>query len=268
MRLVAVAFVCVAALSATGASVSRAADAGVLLNGVFDTGCRYSHSLRDDPLLHPTSHGLSHLHDFFGNRTTDAHSTGEALLESGRKNPANSTCQDKRDSSAYWAPALFQDGRRIAPEKVHVYYRHHANVQAAPFPVGFGMVTHRHFWWCGPGTAKYRDGTVPACPRGRLFVILAFPACWDGVHLFSKNGTHVSQGGSACDAAHPVRLPRLTMFLSYRVDGKPHAYQLSSGAPSSAHADFLNAWEPDRLAHLVSTCLNQARVMDCKKSVA
>lgn len=265
MRLAAflLAAVVVSSASASTGAISSSAGTG-MFNGVFDTNCFYSHTLRDDPLLHPGVPGASHVHDFFGNRTTDARSTGKTLVEAARGDAKKTSCKDKLDRSAYWAPALYEDGRQLRPEKVHVYYRHHADERARPFAAGFGMVTHKHFWWCGPGTEKLEDGTVPACPRGRLFVILSFPACWDGVRSFSSDGSHVAHGRGMCDAVHPVRLPQLTMFLSYRVDGKRHSYHLASGAPRTAHADFLNAWEPRRLAHLVATCLNEGRG-SCKR---
>jgi hypothetical protein len=234
--------------------------------GVFDTGCSYSHSLPDDPLLYPNMPGTSHLHDFFGNRTTTARSTGRGLLNAVKANVNNTTCKDKRDGAAYWAPALYQDGTKLRPEKVHVYYRHRGDIAATPFPVGFGMITHKHFWWCGPGTMKHRDDTVPACPNGSLFVILTFPVCWDGHRLFAQNGSHVAFAmRGKCDAAHPVSIPELTVFLRYPVDGKSHTYILSSGYPRSAHADFFNAWEPQRLAHLVEACLNHGRAASCKQ---
>jgi hypothetical protein len=254
--------VAVSASTSTGAISSS--EGPVIFKGVFDTTCLYSHTLRDDPLLHPGHPGASHVHDFFGNRTTDARSTGKSLIEAAGGDPAKTACKDKLDRSAYWAPALYEDGIRLRPDNVHVYYRHHADMRATPFPAGFGMVTHKHFWWCGPGTGRLMDGTVPACPGGRLLVILTFPACWDGVRLFSRDGSHVAQGRGQCDAAHPVRLPQLTMFLLYRVDGKPHSYRLASGPPRTAHADFLNAWEPARLAHLVATCLNEGP-MSCER---
>ena len=267
MKLAALVVISLASLGTKSVSwgvATRSSGMG-MLKGVFDTGCRYSHSARDDPLLLAGQPGMSHLHDFFGNRTTDATSTGRSLLAAVRENPRNVTCKDSRDASAYWAPALYEDGRRLLPQKVHVYYRHHASIRANPFPTGFGMVTHRHFWWCGPGTTRSRDA-VPACAGGRLFVILNFPMCWDGTRLFSTDGSHVSYGATGCNTTHPVRLPHLTMFLSYRVDGQPHAYNLASGSPGTAHADFLNGWDPDRLAYLVNACLNKSAGTDCKKS--
>ena len=265
MKFAALLLAALASLAAVAPGGSSPGPAMGMSKGVFDTGCLFSHTLADDPLVHPNMPGMSHVHDFFGNRTTTGRSTGKALLTAARPNPSKTTCKDKGDDSAYWAPALYQDGAKVRPEKIHVYYRHRGSVPAKPFPVGFGMVTHKHFWWCGPGTMKHRDDTVPACPGGRLFIILTFPACWDGHRLFSQDGSHVSFGmKSQCDPAHPVSIPELTVFLSYRVDGKSHVYVLASGDPTTAHADFLNAWEPSHLAHLIDTCLNRGRVANCK----
>jgi hypothetical protein len=236
-----------------------------MTTGVFDTGCKYSHTLPDDPLVFPNMPGKSHVHDFFGNATTTARSTGATLLSAAKSNPEKTTCKDKLDDSAYWAPALYQNGVKVRPQSMHVYYRHRGTAPVKPFPVGFAMITHKFFWWCGPGSTKYTDGTVPVCANGRLFVNLNFPDCWDGVHRFTQDGSHVSFSmRSRCDAAHPVMIPTIQIFLSYKVDGKPHTYVLASGAPSTAHADFLNAWEPKHLAQLVDTCLSHGRVVGCK----
>ena len=40
--------------------------------GVFATMCRFSHEAADDPIVFPGQAGKSHLHTFFGNRTTSA----------------------------------------------------------------------------------------------------------------------------------------------------------------------------------------------------
>src|SRR5688500_16593378 len=47
--------------------------------GVFATLCRFSHEAPDDPIVFPGQAGKSHLHTFFGNRTTSAASTYESL---------------------------------------------------------------------------------------------------------------------------------------------------------------------------------------------
>jgi hypothetical protein len=269
VKLAAVIAAALAVLSAGGPAVGSSAGSPAMQmsTGVFVTGCLYSHTLPDDPLVHPNMPGMSHIHDFFGNRTTTGRSTANGLLNAARENPEKTTCKDKRDDSAYWAPALYADGVKVRPDRMHIYYRHRGPEPVKPFPVGFGMLTHEHFWWCGPGTMKHFDDTVPACPNGRLFIILTFPGCWDGRRLYSQNGSHVSFGKKMqCDAAHPVRIPKVTIFLSYRVDGKSHIYSLASGPPATAHADFLNAWEPKRQAYLVDACLNHGRVPNCMGS--
>src|SRR5215216_5502680 len=62
--------------------------------GVFSTLCRYSHSAPDDPIVHPGMPGMSHLHDFFGNVTTNADSTYDSLL--GQE----TTCTRPEDTAA------------------------------------------------------------------------------------------------------------------------------------------------------------------------
>src|SRR5262245_26804551 len=68
----------------------------------FKVQCPASHRLPDDPIVFPGKPGASHLHQFIGNRTTDANSTADSLLAGG------TTCDDQADTSAYWVPALYQ----------------------------------------------------------------------------------------------------------------------------------------------------------------
>ena len=72
--------------------------------------CTYSHSLNDDPIVFPGQVGVSHLHDFTGARTTNAFSTFTSLRAGG------TTCAMPGDKSAYWVPALYEDGVRILPQ--------------------------------------------------------------------------------------------------------------------------------------------------------
>ncbi|MSZ58580.1 MAG: DUF1996 domain-containing protein, partial [Actinobacteria bacterium] len=77
--------------------------------GGFVVDCAFSHSATVDPIVMPGHTGMSHLHEFFGNTTTNESSTGATLLA------GSTTCNDSSDLSAYWVPALFQDGVRVAP---------------------------------------------------------------------------------------------------------------------------------------------------------
>src|SRR5712691_5748567 len=136
-------------------SIGPTAEAGAG-QGVFDVGCLYSHSLTDDPIVFPRQPGKSHLHDFFGNRTTNAFSTGASLLASR----ASTLCDDPGDGSAYWIPALYRDGVKLNPLRVHVYYRTEGDLEVHPFPTGLQMIAHFNHelmdghvnWSCnGPG---------------------------------------------------------------------------------------------------------------------
>src|SRR3546814_17989920 len=66
----------------------------------FKVECGWSHTATDDPIVHHGHPGRSHLHDFFGNTATDARSTPESLVG------GDTTCQNKLDPAAYWAPAM------------------------------------------------------------------------------------------------------------------------------------------------------------------
>ncbi|MBY8854067.1 DUF1996 domain-containing protein, partial [Saccharothrix sp. MB29] len=46
----------------------------------FLADCPFTHRLPDDPIVVPNLPGASHMHSFFGNRTTNAHSTVQSLL--------------------------------------------------------------------------------------------------------------------------------------------------------------------------------------------
>lgn len=46
----------------------------------FLADCSYSHRLPDDPIVFPGMPGASHMHNFFGSRVTNAHTTVTDLL--------------------------------------------------------------------------------------------------------------------------------------------------------------------------------------------
>src|SRR6188508_1321649 len=47
--------------------------------GAFHADCSASHVAPDDPIVFPGQPGMSHLHEFFGNRQTRASTTAKAL---------------------------------------------------------------------------------------------------------------------------------------------------------------------------------------------
>lgn len=73
--------------------------------------CGYSHTLGDDAIMMFGRPNEAMLHDFFGNTHTDASSSRETL-----RKLEETTCDNKADSSAYWAPSLrLPDGTIVKP---------------------------------------------------------------------------------------------------------------------------------------------------------
>ncbi len=232
----------------------------------FVVECDFSHAASDDPIVHPGKPGASHLHDFFGNTTTDAFSTYETL-EAG-----TSTCEQQLDRASYWAPALLRDGQPIDPVKSTAYYRPGIGVDPTtvqPYPAGLMMVAGSAAatepqpvsivaWSCGTGIE--RAATPPTCPDGRdLRLLVTFPDCWDGANLDSEAHVgHVAySSGGQCPAGFPVPVPQLQFSVEYPVTGPTDDLLLASGPIITGHADFFNAWDPAKLATEVTSCLHR-----------
>lgn len=62
--------------------------------------CAYNHTLGDDAVMMFGKVNQAMWHDFFGNTRTDAYSSYASL-----RKQAETTCDNKADSSAYWAPS-------------------------------------------------------------------------------------------------------------------------------------------------------------------
>src|SRR5438128_6843801 len=80
--------------------------------------CNYSRSLMDDPIVYPGQPGVSHLHDFYGNTTTDAYSTIVSLLAAG-----TTSCVNPGETAAYWVPALMYNNVLKTSPSATIYYR-------------------------------------------------------------------------------------------------------------------------------------------------
>ena len=220
--------------------------------GGFTVQCDFSHSATVDPIVMPGHAAMSHLHEFFGNTTTNENSTGASLLA------GSTTCSDSNDLSAYWVPALYQDGTRVAPVSARVNYEGRgANVTA--FPAGFMALTGRTdqtaAWGCATRGAQptfsTSVATVPTCdPGSRLVAQITFPQCWDGTSLDSAD--HISHlalaTANVCPTSHPVRVPQVTLSVSYSAAATGGSgVTLASGAASTLHADIFEAWAGNSL---------------------
>ena len=272
-----------AALGAVAGTATAGAPEGTVANDErsFVTLCRYSHSNHDDPIVLPDRPGMSHEHAFVGNVATDASSTAESLHRT------KTTCDRAKDLAAYWAPTLFQAGKRVDPYGAVVYYRRLTTAPVEAYPdlltvvAGDSHATRAQsrrvvFWDCGVvKTTLYgpmarepqpvaappaASSTPPACPpASKLQLHVNFPDCWDGEHADSvdhKRHMAYSQDGR-CPRSHPVPVPALSLVYQYPpVSG---ALALSSGPVYTAHADFMNAWDERTLKGLIGRCLNARR---------
>jgi hypothetical protein len=225
--------------------------------GEFVAFCPYSHSAPNDPIVHPNMAGMSHMHDFLGNTSTNATSTVASLLA------AATTCNPVSDLSSYWVPTLYDNtGGAIGFERVTVYYIASENDADAlqPYPLGMKIVAgnakaaappqNGHFVWSCLASNVSSTIDFVQCPAGsKLELLLDFPDCWNGQDLDSADHkSHMSyRVGGACPASHPVAVPRLQLKLRYNSRGTPNM-RLSSGPAYTIHGDFFNAWQPDAMA--------------------
>lgn len=229
--------------------------------GDFHTSCDLSHVRSDDPIVYPGQPGASHLHDFFGNASTDASSTYRSMRA------GNTTCSFAGDTSGYWSPALVnRSGGTVKPNGMTAYYLARGQVKAPPkdLRIVAGGDTDQLTiagYACGEGAAT---SSVPMdCGSSWLKGVIVFPSCWDGKHIDSANHrSHVAYPtGRGCPASHPVALPKLVLHITYGVhDGR--GYTLVSDEMMgmmhgmSLHADFWNTWNQTVLERTVADCLN------------
>lgn len=214
----------------------------------FLVRCGFSHSAAVDPIVSPGMSGASHLHEFFGNTGTDKDSTGTSLLN------GSTTCSDPNNRSAYWVPALYQDGVRVAPQAAYAFYFVAPGRSTTAFPVGFKAVFGRSdqtaAWGCvTPGNRPVFGSsvaTVPTCDGGaRLVARISFGSCWDGSSLDSKDhASHlVFPTNGACPTSHAVRVPGVNLVITYPLAARGGSgVTLASGSAATMHADIFEAW--------------------------
>jgi Domain of unknown function (DUF1996) len=240
--------------------------------------CGYSHKAMADPIVYPGQAIAGHLHDFYGNKTTDGFSTYRSLLQ------GSTTCALKSDLAAYWVPAVLVGGKHVKPRSANFYYQQITTPlgKIKPFPPRLKVIagdahatkpassTKVVYWGCTDGGPS-SSSTMPVnCKTGWVTTHVNFPDCWDGVRTDSvDHKRHMAysvdpriDGVYHCPKSHPVPVPRLTYALEFPIhDGRK--ISLASGPAYTMHADFFNAWRQRRLRHLVKVCLNAN--VDCGK---
>ncbi|HET8678819.1 MAG TPA: DUF1996 domain-containing protein [bacterium] len=237
--------------------------------------CSPSHTLPDDPIVFPRQPGASHLHDFFGNQTTNAHSTLSTML-AGR-----TLCTAAADTAAYWVPVLYRNGTRVDSDLVVAAYTRSPTLRAstqyrAPSPdlkvvIGNANATRpednpllgtRIYWVCFDGGDPRREPPASCTPTDSIFLVIEYPECWNGALDSADHRSHLAYPtGDVCPGTHPTAIPRLFTAYLYPVGTPTGAITLASGNVYSAHGDFWNTWNQARFEQLTASCVNAG--VDC-----
>ena len=248
--------------------------------------CSLSHQSQDDPILYPGRPGVAHLHEFVGALSTNAHSTPASLRAGG------TNCAIKGDSSAYWTPAMYENGQLVAMsygnDRDALFYYRRKGIQdgekVSTIPDGLriiignmhakspqenrGIASGNIIFKCGPGSTEDLPHPPSNCPNDdNIVVSLRFPNCWDGRNLDSSDHfSHMAYpDGNDCPSSHPVVIPRMESFFRYEVGpGEIGEISFSSGPWWTIHQDFFNAWDQGTLQGLINECINRGQ--DCGKN--
>ncbi|ATL81216.1 DUF1996 domain-containing protein [Streptomyces malaysiensis] len=254
----------------TGASSSAPSVKAPVRVAEFVAECPFTHRLPDDPIVFPGLPGASHMHSFFGNDSTNAH-TDLAALKKGR-----TSCDPIADLSSYWTPTLYDNGKEVEPTGTTFYYlgegvRDDVIANIKPLPAGLRIVAGNakatgvddpssiSRWSCLHHGEVNPSKDFVNCPSGSMLEsYLDFPQCWNGKDLDSPDHkSHMAYPvGGQCPATHPVAVPKLRQVLRYPVSGDPSRFKLASGGGFTMHGDFFNAWPEDEMARRVRDCIN------------
>jgi len=168
---------------------------------------------------------MAHMHDFFGNDTTDQNSTVDSLQKDSPylvSKPDRLQCDRQATKSSYWVPRITWNGTQVKPKRTGAYYATRTGLPpegTTTTPFGFKEVAFSQaavdaktapdgsqaklYWHCNKQMSAHdsiRNGTPEpptSCPVDPKFgcptlgVTILLPQCWDG----NKEGFNV-QGGA------------------------------------------------------------------------
>ena len=248
----------------------------------FVVKCEFSHRAQVDPIVDFGKTTSFHMHDFFGNTTTDENSTYDTLRAGG------TNCDDPGDTAAYWAPTLSWTDSSGTTERTasitRFYYRlggKSPNVPVNPHPAldtngdgqlddGLKIVTvqgKKVEWRCQGGTWSPTPPTQ--CGDNTTLVVrIFFPDCLQVdangqpvVDSADHRSHMVDATSTGCPSTHPYPVPRLQtnfVFKASQLATKGQPTLSSGGQPSysTMHVDFFNAWDQPKLEDLVARCIN------------
>src|SRR5829696_2784272 len=261
--VVALLLACGAALLAALASAPSASAASFEHGASFAARCNFSNRAQVDPVVSPGGKS-AHMHDFFGNKSTNASSTYNTMTATG----VATTCSRPEDTAGYWIPTVsWKDTKgtqtTLTANRAVFYYRagnkDYRTVQ--PFAPDLRYIDDASItWYCGTGDDKASSATPPTqCSSGVLGLKIVFPDCvaqdptTGGQQLDSADHeSHMvksklqDNGSRACPSTHPIPVPTLTVNINFPMPTTSGTVVLSSGDASTVHADFWNTWNQEK----------------------
>ncbi len=264
---IAVLLACVVALLAALTSAPAASAASAEHGASFAVRCDFSHRAQVDPIVSPGGTS-AHLHDFFGNKTTNAPSTYASMTATG----VTTTCSRPEDTAGYWIPTVSwkdsQGTHELTANRAVFYYRagdkDYRTVQ--PFAKDLRIIADKDVngarvrWYCGRGGSNDDKAGSPvpptSCSGGVLGLRIIFPDCVaeaspDVQKLDSDDHrSHMARSkpqndARACPSTHPIPVPTLTINANFPMPATSGTVTLSSGDASTIHTDFWNTWKQD-----------------------
>lgn len=261
--------------------------------GSFSSRCgrnENGHSNPDNVIVAPgVSNGAHHMHDYVGNKSTDAFSTNDSLAAAG------TTCGNGDQSSYYWPVVRLRDGKAekdakapgggldanvgtiLRPKQVTITFKGSPVGKVTAMPRFLRVITGdakaftngtanaNASWSCTGFEDRQLKDKYPICPQGSDVVrTFTFQSCWDGRNTDSANHrTHMAFPDRAgrCPkgfTAVPQLVQRITYGIApgarFAVDSFPE--QLHK--PVTDHDDFINVMSKELMATAVD-CVNSGR---------
>lgn len=281
------------AIGSVKPNVRRPAPKSGASKGSFAVECGRNderHLNPDNVIVAPgVSNGAHHMHDYVGNKTTDAFSTNNSLAASG------TTCTNGDLSTYYWPVLRLRDGKAekdagapgggqdanigtiLKPKQVTIEFKGSPVSRVTAMPRFMRIITGdakaftngpanaNASWSCTGFENRQLKDKYPICPKGTDVVrTFSFQSCWDGKNTDSANHrTHVAFAGrdGSCPAGFKA-VPQLVQRIVYAtppgarfaVDSFPE--QLHK--PVTDHGDFINVM-PDQLMDRAVRCINGGR---------
>ncbi|HEY2206583.1 MAG TPA: DUF1996 domain-containing protein [Pseudonocardia sp.] len=231
--------------------------------------------------------GAQHVHDYVGNKTTDANSTDDSL------HAGATTCDRNNQSAFFWPVVRLTDqqgtdadedgggkdgnfGRIVKPKSVDLRFLGNEKGKVVPMPDDLQIITgdakavtngdkNANAQWTCTGFENRITDKYPLCPAGsRLERILEFPSCWNGEDLSAKDQrSHMSfpRDDGSCKRGFKA-IPKLRITLTYdRPNGRNFAldsFPDQRHNPKTDHSDFMNI-ASDQVLKFAANCINTGK---------